>query len=392
MYRRFCIVLLLSCCSIAHAWEVPADDMIKVAQEDMARYEQQAESLTPSKKPAIKRILQMLPAIEGRLKESQNQDHPSWKETRKRFDDLSQRLNDLLAGKQLSSSDVSGAAADTDKDRFAADARKGEDENNLRWLEKLFTNSRNTFENPDPMTFQDPKEREYANKKLDEMSKTIEKFHNRETPEVKAAIARFETLRADTQKAFVAAELKAQEIIEAQKEAEKQKLAAEKQRQIDENAAKAAAQDESDKKMHAIIKQKEAAAAGPSDSQIAAEPMPEDAYNGSDKAELLQMAQTKWNASHPDKAILATGIAMRKWDRKTTWREQPLEPTKKYKVDFSSIQVWVIVKTDERIATQYIVEISKDHMKNDEFKVYVPEDLQSGGIFKTPMLLEKVRP
>lgn len=82
---------------------------------------------------------------------------------------------------------------------------------------------------------------------------------------------------------------------------------------------------------------------------------------------------------------------MRKWDRKTVWREQPLEPTKKYKVDFSSIQAWVITKTDEKVATKYIVEISKDHMKNDEFKVYVPEDLNSSGIFKTHMLLKNVK-
>jgi len=169
------------------------------------------------------------------------------------------------------------------------------------------------------------------------------------------------------------------------------KGAAIKQQQSKEEAVKSSAQNEADKKTQAIQKMKDAGSAMPGESQLAAEPMPEDAYQGSDKAQLLQMAQSKWNAAHPDKPLLAKGIAMSKWDRKTTWREESLDPNKKYKVDFSSIQVWVIAKTDERVATQYIVEISKDHMKKDEFKVYVPEDLQSSGIFKTHMLLSNVK-
>ncbi len=177
----------------------------------------------------------------------------------------------------------------------------------------------------------------------------------------------------------------------ADKEAALKKMGALQQVQAKENAEKSSPQSEADKKLQAIQKMKSDKSALPGESQLAAEPMPEDAYQGSDKAQLLELAQTKWNAKHPDKEILAKGIAMRKWDRKTTMREESLDPRKKYKVDFSSIQAWVITKTDERVATQYIVEISKDHMKGDELKVYVPEDLQSSGIFKTHMLLENVK-
>ncbi|PKL46391.1 MAG: hypothetical protein CVV42_16520 [Candidatus Riflebacteria bacterium HGW-Riflebacteria-2] len=378
---------------MAQAWESPADNLIKAAQEDLNNYEKQAESLTPSKKPAITRILRMLPATEGRLKESENPEHPSWKETRKRLNDLNQRLNDLLAGKQADKPAASDPAAspDSEKDRFALDAQRDEDERNLRWLEKLLTNTRGTFDNLDPMTLQNPSEREYASKKLNEMSQVVKKFHNPEKPAIKAVIARVEALHASTQKAFVDAELKGKELEIAKKEAEIKKVAAEKQRQAEEKAAKASAPQDADKKMQAVQKLKEAGSAMPGDSQLAAEPMPEDAYQGSDKAELLELAQSKWNAQHADKKILAKGIAMRKWDRKTVWREDSLDPTKKYKVDFSSIQVWVITKTDEKVATQYTVEISKDHMKNDAFKVYVPEDLNSSGIFKTHMLLQNVK-
>jgi hypothetical protein len=177
----------------------------------------------------------------------------------------------------------------------------------------------------------------------------------------------------------------------AQKAAALKKLGVLKQGQVEKKTYKSSPKGEANKKLQAIQKMKDAKSALPSESQLAAEPMPEDAYQGSDKAQLLELAEQKWNAQHPDKKILAKGIAMRKWDRKTVWREKPLEPTKKYKVDFSSIQAWVIAKTDDRIATQYIVEISKDHMNKDKFKVYVPKDLKSSGIFKTHMLLKNVK-
>jgi len=144
-------------------------------------------------------------------------------------------------------------------------------------------------------------------------------------------------------------------------------------------------------KLKAIKKMEADKSAIPSDDKLAAEPMPADAYRGSDKAQILQLAESKWNAKHPNKKILAKGIAMKKWDRKTVWRRESLNPNKKYKVDFSEIQVWVITKTDEKVATQYIVEVSKDHTKNDKYKVYVPEDLNSSGIFKTHMLVKNVK-
>jgi len=177
----------------------------------------------------------------------------------------------------------------------------------------------------------------------------------------------------------------------ADKAAALKKLGVMKQKQVEKNVEKTTPEDQANAKLQAIQKMKDAGSAIPGESQLAAEPMPENVYQGGDKAQLLEMAQSRWNEKHPDKPVLAKGIAMRKWDRKTTWREESLDPTKKYKVDFSSIQVWVITKTDERVATQYIVEISKDHMKNDAFKVYVPEDLSSSGIFKTHMLLSNVK-
>jgi hypothetical protein len=178
----------------------------------------------------------------------------------------------------------------------------------------------------------------------------------------------------------------------AAKKAQMLKMKATKQAPTQQKPAKPTPQDQANAKLKALDKMKAAQSAMPNESQLAAEPMPEDVYGGSDKAELLSLAESKWNAAHPDKKVLAKGISMRKWDRKTVWRKESLDPTKKYKVDFSEIQAWVITKTDERVATKYIVEISKDHTKGDALKVYVPEDLNSSGIFKTHMLLENVKP
>ncbi|MCK5683888.1 hypothetical protein KAJ27_07200 [bacterium] len=126
-----------------------------------------------------------------------------------------------------------------------------------------------------------------------------------------------------------------------------------------------------------------------SNGLLESQKMPEDKYSGNDKQEILTQAVEKWENKYSSLKVLSKGISMRKWDRKTEWRKESLDPTKKYKVDFSEIQVWILVKTSEEIASSYIVELSKDHMKNDTFKVYVPDI--NGNVFKTDMLLKNVK-
>ena len=80
---------------------------------------------------------------------------------------------------------------------------------------------------------------------------------------------------------------------------------------------------------------------------------------------------------------------MPSWERKTEWRYQNVNGTH-YKVDRSYLQVWVIVKTSDKLATQYFIELSKNHMQGDSITVNVPANLQ-GNVLKTEMLLKNVK-
>jgi len=121
---------------------------------------------------------------------------------------------------------------------------------------------------------------------------------------------------------------------------------------------------------------------------IAAQKVPPNAFSGSDKGQIIKLAEAEWKSKHPNKKILKSGIAMRNWDRRTEWR---WSSGRQYKVDYSKLQVWIIVKTDARLATQYIVGVSKDHMKGDQVNYYAPKDLAGRGAFRTEMLLKNVK-
>ena len=88
--------ILLLATSPATASE-PADAIIRTAADDITRFEQQAWSLTATRKPAINRTLTLMAVALERLENSQNQNHPSWQETRQRYAELQQRLESLLA-------------------------------------------------------------------------------------------------------------------------------------------------------------------------------------------------------------------------------------------------------------------------------------------------------
>ena len=125
------------------------------------------------------------------------------------------------------------------------------------------------------------------------------------------------------------------------------------------------------------------------ESILAATGMPADAYSGGDKQKIIALAGKEWKKKHPDKGLLASGISMPNWERRTEWRYKSVDGSR-YKVDRSYLQVWVIVKTSERIATQYFIELSKNHLQGDAITLNVPANLQ-GDVFKTEMLLKNVK-
>lgn len=141
-------------------------------------------------------------------------------------------------------------------------------------------------------------------------------------------------------------------------------------------------------KHEALLAKVRQAESGLKESILAATKLPADAYSGGDKSKIMDLALAAWSKKHPDKKPLAKGISMPTWERKTEWRYK-VDGTR-YKVDRSYLQVWVAIKTSETIATQYFIELSKNHLQGGTITLNAPSNL-GGDVLKTEMLLKNVK-
>lgn len=106
-----CLALALLVSSVAMAATAPADNQIKNAQADIARFETQAAGFTPASKSSIRRTLKLLAVSRQRLDSSPNQTHASWQEADQRYKALQARLESLLDGGGATSSGAAGTPA-----------------------------------------------------------------------------------------------------------------------------------------------------------------------------------------------------------------------------------------------------------------------------------------
>ena len=97
--RIFTAVLLAGGIGTAVATE-PADNIIKGALSDVARFEQQSQGLTAARKSNIRRILKLMTITRDRLDGSGNKSHESWRQADQRLKALRAQLEGLLAPAQ----------------------------------------------------------------------------------------------------------------------------------------------------------------------------------------------------------------------------------------------------------------------------------------------------
>ncbi len=95
---------------------------------------------------------------------------------------------------------------------------------------------------------------------------------------------------------------------------------------------------------------------------------PPDAYAGADKSQIKGLVEQAWKAQYPKDELLAVRFVTPEWKRKTgaTW-SAAWKSWEEY--DQSEMQVRVIVRTDNKVATVYWVYVTKDHKANDQIKV-----------------------
>lgn len=97
--------VLLSICFVLFSLPVVSqakDNTLKNAQIDIARFEKQANGLTPARRSNAKRILKLLDLSYARLEQSTHKDDPAWQAVNERFNNLKSQLENLVAGKPAS--------------------------------------------------------------------------------------------------------------------------------------------------------------------------------------------------------------------------------------------------------------------------------------------------
>ncbi|MEW6536874.1 MAG: hypothetical protein AB1454_14785 [Candidatus Auribacterota bacterium] len=96
------------------------DSIIKTAESDIIRFEQQAQGLTPSRRSNAQRILKLLDISHERLQTSTNQNDPSWQEVNQRYINLKKQIEEWLAPTQPEAQNTQTAIPQTGGDTTPA--------------------------------------------------------------------------------------------------------------------------------------------------------------------------------------------------------------------------------------------------------------------------------
>jgi len=179
----------------------PADSIIKNAEVDIVRYEQQAKGLTSNRKNNIKRIRKLMQISINRLTESSNQNHASWQAVNQRFLELDQQLSDLLLDKTQPSSDV--AVPDADQSKSAAETNQASSVKPLvsgervrvKKLVRDIDNLTARISDKGPSPLQDPAQVASLKKLFEQYKTALKRYPQVDDADVKKALNSFRGLQ-----------------------------------------------------------------------------------------------------------------------------------------------------------------------------------------------------
>jgi hypothetical protein len=116
---------------------------------------------------------------------------------------------------------------------------------------------------------------------------------------------------------------------------------------------------------------------------------PDDQYNGQDKQQMLDAIKAKWSQSGVAGDVLKSGINSSEWKRDAYWRFDGTDTF--HKTDLSKAQGYVVVKTDDKVATVYYINLTKDHLANDKIEAFFFDDPKTKPDVTRKMLLANVK-
>jgi hypothetical protein len=98
------------------------------------------------------------------------------------------------------------------------------------------------------------------------------------------------------------------------------------------------------------------------ESIIAANELPPDRYQGSDRDRLGKIATDAWLKIQPGAKVLAIRIPSQDWNHEVLWRHQT---DSWYKIDRSKLQVQLLVGHDDKLAVVQPIDLWKNHLEAD---------------------------
>lgn len=198
--------LLIASASLAAT--PPADNQIKSAQADIARFEQQASEFSAaSSKSSIRRMLKLMKITRQRLEGSANKSHPSWREADQQFIALQARLQAFIDGDRAPQPASAGSSRPATPPA-AIKAASGKQlvsgqRVQVKKLARDINNARQTIDNTGPSPMQDGRVVARYNKALKKYANALSRYKGfAPDPDIGAAVAEYKAFVADIKSEF----------------------------------------------------------------------------------------------------------------------------------------------------------------------------------------------
>ncbi|HHH35957.1 MAG TPA: hypothetical protein ENK48_03895 [Gammaproteobacteria bacterium] len=181
---------------------VAADTILRNAEADIARFEQQASGLSAARSSNVRRILKLMNLSHQRLQQYPNHDDPAWRQINQRYVSLQGQLEGLLKPQQ-SAQTTAPAPSQTAQPPSTA-AQPGQNvapalvsgqRVRLKKLARDINAARSRLFTTGPSRFQDPAEVAAYQKHMKQFAQALERYPQVEDPDVKQARAEYQALR-----------------------------------------------------------------------------------------------------------------------------------------------------------------------------------------------------
>jgi hypothetical protein len=201
MFRNlvaFSLIVLFTHSSVVNAFE-PADSSIKAAWDDILKAEQQVSDDANLRPTVINRTLRFLTIARGRLDESPNQSHDSWRQADTRYQALVARLNALKEPQSATTNTApeTRAGATTVTSPQPEQEMISQDRARISRLVRDIQSAIETLDSGGTMPFQDATYVEKANNAAKRYRESLQRFQAFDSdPEVITATAELERFEA----------------------------------------------------------------------------------------------------------------------------------------------------------------------------------------------------